>query len=129
MPLAMPVVWTDDHRLHDPGGEIWVGVRTPGTELPARVERIRDALEAEGASEVGAERQPDDAVHSVHDPALSEHLARAWGDWVEAGLPEDPGQDRVVPYLFRIRTSSPTAHPPRPRTSPPALRRSCATDR
>ena len=98
--LAMPVVWTDDHRLHDPGGEIWVGVRTPGTELPARVERIREALEAEGASEVSAERQHDDAVHSVHDPALTEHLARAWADWVEAGLPEDPGQDRVVPYLF-----------------------------
>ncbi len=100
MPLAMPVVWTDDHRLHDPGGEIWVGVRTPGTELPARVERIREALEAEGASLVTAQPQPDDAVHAVHDPVLTEHLARAWDDWEQAGLTVDPGQDRVVPYLF-----------------------------
>ena len=92
MPLAMPVVWTDDHRLHDPGGEIWVGVRTPGTELPARVERIRDALEAEGASEVGAERQPDDAVHSVHDPALSEHIARAWGTGWRPACPRIPAR-------------------------------------
>jgi acetoin utilization deacetylase AcuC-like enzyme len=96
----MPVVWTDDHRLHDPGGEIWVGVRTPGSELPARLERIRDALEAEGASFVAAEAQPDDALHSVHDLELTTHLARAWSDWEAAGLTEDPGQDRVVPYLF-----------------------------
>ena len=39
--LAMPVVWSDRHRLHDPGGEVWVGVHTPGTELPERAERIR----------------------------------------------------------------------------------------
>jgi acetoin utilization deacetylase AcuC-like enzyme len=96
----MPVVWTDDHRLHDPGGEIWVGVRTPGSELPARLERIREALEAEGASFVAAEAQPDDALHSVHDAELTTHLARAWSDWEAAGLTEDPGQDRVVPYLF-----------------------------
>ena len=31
MALAMPVVWSDRHRLHDPGGEVWVGVRIPGT--------------------------------------------------------------------------------------------------
>jgi acetoin utilization deacetylase AcuC-like enzyme len=98
--ISMPVVWSDDHRLHDPGGEIWVGVRTPGSELPARVERIRDALEAEGASFVAAEAQPDDALHSVHDAELTTHLARAWSDWEAAGLPKDPGQDRVVPYLF-----------------------------
>ena len=100
MPLAMPVVWTDDHRLHDPGGEIWVGVRTTGTEVPARVQMIREALEAEGASFVAPQPQPDNAVHAVHDPILTEHLARVWDDWEKAGLPRDPGADRVVPYLF-----------------------------
>jgi acetoin utilization deacetylase AcuC-like enzyme len=112
MALSMPVVWTDDHRLHDPGGEIWVGVRTPGTELPARAERIREALEAHGASFVAAEAQPDDALHSVHDQALTGHLARAWSDWEAAGLTEDPGQNRVVPYLF--------AHPDLISDRPPA---------
>ena len=48
--LALPVVWSDRHRLHEPGGEVWVGVRTPGTELPARAERIREALSGQGAS-------------------------------------------------------------------------------
>ena len=100
MGLALPVVWSDLHRLHEPGGEIWVGVRTPGTERPARAEAIRVELSAAGAPFVDAQRQPADALHAVHDPALSGYLACAWEDWEAAGLPDDPGQDRVVPYLF-----------------------------
>jgi acetoin utilization deacetylase AcuC-like enzyme len=96
----MPVVWSDRHRLHDPGGEVWVGVRTPGTELPERAERIRAALEGQGARMVNAQPQPDEALTRVHDPELADHLAGAWSAWEAAGLTEDPGQDRVVPYLF-----------------------------
>jgi acetoin utilization deacetylase AcuC-like enzyme len=96
----MPVVWSDRHRLHDPGGEVWVGVRTPGTEVPARADRIRDALAAAGARFVDAEEQPDDVLLAVHDSALTEYLATAWDEWEASGLTEDPGQDRVVPYLF-----------------------------
>jgi acetoin utilization deacetylase AcuC-like enzyme len=98
--LAMPVVWSDHHRSHDPGGEVWLGVRTPGTELPERAERIHAVLAAAGARFVDAEAHPDDAVLEVHDPALLDYLARAWEDWEAAGLTADPGQDRVVPYLF-----------------------------
>ena len=96
----MPVVWSDRHRLHDPGGEVWVGVRTPGTELPERADRIRAALEERGARMVEPADQPHDALTAVHDDALLDHLAGAWRAWDEAGLPVDPGQDRVVPYLF-----------------------------
>ena len=49
MGLGIPLVWSDQHRLHEPGGEVWVGVRTPGTEVPERAERIRAAVEAAGA--------------------------------------------------------------------------------
>ncbi len=96
----MPVVWSDRHRLHEPGGEVWVGIRTPGTELPARAERIRESLTEDGARFVAAAGQPDAAVLAVHDPSLVAYLASAWGDWTVAGLTEDPGQDRVVPYVF-----------------------------
>ena len=96
----MPAVWSESHRLHDPGGEIWVGVRTPGSELPERAERIRAALAVHGARFVDARTQPDDALTSVHDPRLMAHMSAAWSAWEEAGLPDDPGQDRVVPYLF-----------------------------
>jgi acetoin utilization deacetylase AcuC-like enzyme len=96
----MPVVWSDRHRLHDPRAEIFVGVRTPGTELPERAERIRAALAERGAGVVEAQTQPDDALTSVHSPELIEHLAGVWGEWDAAGLTDDPGQDQVVPYLF-----------------------------
>jgi acetoin utilization deacetylase AcuC-like enzyme len=100
MPLAMPVVWSDRHRLHDPGGEVWVGVRMPGTEVPERAERVKAALEADGARVVDAERHADDAILAVHHASLLAYLENAWSDWKAAGLTEDPGQDRVVPYVF-----------------------------
>ena len=127
MSLSTPVVWTDRHRLHEPGGEVCIGVRTPGTEVPERAERIRAALVEDGARVVEAEQHDDDAVLAIHDPALLAYLAGAWDEWQAAGLDSDPGQDRVVPYVF--------AHPgllsglrpaPRPR-SPPARANSPTT--
>jgi acetoin utilization deacetylase AcuC-like enzyme len=98
--LEIPVVWTDRHRGHEPAGEVWLGIRTPGTELPERAERIRAALAADGARFVDAAIHPDEAVLRVHDGELIAYLASAWEDWEAAGLTSDPGQDRVVPYLF-----------------------------
>jgi acetoin utilization deacetylase AcuC-like enzyme len=98
MPPAMPIVWDDRCLLHEPGGEIWVGVRTPGTELPERIQSIRQQLA--GARIVSAEVHTDDDVLAVHDQALLDYLSSAWDEWVRAGLPEDPGQDRVAPYVF-----------------------------
>ncbi len=100
MAVKMPVVWCDVHRMHDPGGEVWVGVRTPGTELPERADRIQQTLADAGASFVAAEKHPDDAITRIHDRALLDYLANAWNEWEAAGLQRDPGQDRVVPYLF-----------------------------
>ncbi len=42
----------------------------------------------------------DDPVLAVHDPALLDYLAEAYTGWVAAGFPDEPGQDRVVGYLF-----------------------------
>jgi acetoin utilization deacetylase AcuC-like enzyme len=100
--LNMPVVWSDDHRLHEPGGEIWVGVRTPGTELADRADGIRAALVDAGAQVVRAEPHDDSALLAVHSRELLDFLAGAWAAWEEAGLPVDPGQDRVVPYIFPV---------------------------
>jgi len=95
----MPVLWTEHHRQHEPG-EVWVGVRTAGTELPERAERIRAALADAGARLVEPSDHPREDMLTAHDASLVDHLATAWDEWEAAGLTEDPGQDRVVPYLF-----------------------------
>src|SRR5919202_941349 len=65
-----PIVWSDRHRPYEPGGEVWIGVRTPGTEVPRRAGAIPDALRASDAPFVDARPHPDDDVVAVHDPAL-----------------------------------------------------------
>ena len=97
---GVPFVASRLTRLHEPGGEIYVGLRTPGTELPARVERIEAALLAAGAERVEPEQVADAEALDLHDRALIEYLRGAWRNWQESGLDQDPGQDRVVPYLF-----------------------------
>jgi acetoin utilization deacetylase AcuC-like enzyme len=100
MTLAATLVWSPEVLRHVPGAEIWVGVRTPGTELPERAEVLRRAVLDAGALEAPATRAPDDLLDAVHDPALSRWLRQAWDLWVQAGFDQDPGQDRVVPYMF-----------------------------
>jgi acetoin utilization deacetylase AcuC-like enzyme len=113
--LRTPVVWTESHRLHEPGGEVWVGVHTPGTEVPERAERIRAELESAGARiHPGALADPAAELSAVHERALLDYLAAAWRDWEAAGLTQDPGQDRVVPYIFPLAELLPEQPPPIP---------------
>ena len=89
-------VWSDECLRHEPEAEVWVGTRTPATEVPARLLAIRDELLSVGANEVAAQAHDDSAVLAVHDPALVEFLRTAWDEWASAPLPSD----RVVPYVF-----------------------------
>jgi len=94
--MLPPFVWSDECLRHEPEAEVWVGVRTPATEVPARALAIREALVAAGADEVAAAAHDDSALLAVHDPALVEFLRTAWEEWSRASLPSD----RVVPYVF-----------------------------
>ena len=98
--LSIPVAWSDRCLLHEPGGEVWIGLPDPGNEVPARAAIIRDTLVGAGATLVPAAMHGDDALLDVHDVGLVDFLRTAWDDWEKAGYPVDPGQDRVVPYLF-----------------------------
>jgi acetoin utilization deacetylase AcuC-like enzyme len=113
MTARIPLVWSDAHRRHVPSAEIWLGVRTPAVELPARADAIRAELERAGHPVVPATAHPDAALEAVHDPALLGFLAGAWRAWEAAGLPDDPGQTEVIPYFF--------AHPGLLGTIEPAL--------
>ena len=100
MTLTIPVVIDDDCRRHEPLAEIWLGVRTPGTEVAERVDVISAALEVAGAEFFAAARHDEAILRQVHDAGLLEHLRTIWRDWDAAGLPVDAGADRVVPYVF-----------------------------
>ena len=95
-----PLVWSEDCLRHEPDAEIWVGVRTPGTEVAERARTIRSTLLGAGALLHPATSHDDEVLDSVHDRALIEHLSTVYGDWVDAGFLVDPGQNRVVPYVF-----------------------------
>ena len=94
--VAMPIVWDERCRLHEPGAEVFVGLATPGTEVPARA----DALLAALGDTVPAQPHDDEILLEVHDRELVAYLESAWESWNAAGIPDDPGQRRVVPYVF-----------------------------
>ena len=96
----IPVVWSPRCREHVPGAEIWLGVRTPGTEVPERVDVIVDALT--GAGHLLVDSAPHDESHlaAVHQQGLLDHLATVHEVWTRSGIGEGVEQDRVVPYVF-----------------------------
>jgi len=98
--LGIPVVWHEDCLKHEPGGEVWLGVRDEGTEVPDRARVILGTLQAAGAPVVAPGPHDPAALLAVHDAALVDHLGSVWADWEAAGYPADYGRDRVVPYVF-----------------------------
>jgi acetoin utilization deacetylase AcuC-like enzyme len=100
MAALPPVVWSPEVLRHEPRAEIWVGVRTPGTEVPDRARVLLAAVTAEGAEVVSARSYDDEVLGTVHDTALLHHLATVAADWAAGPYQELVGQDRVVPYVF-----------------------------
>ena len=47
--LGLPVVWDKDCLLHEPAGEVWLGLREDGTEVPERATVILKSLTSAGA--------------------------------------------------------------------------------
>ncbi|WP_062344536.1 hypothetical protein [Herbidospora yilanensis] len=86
-------VWSPSTLRHDPAAEIWIGLRTPGTEVAERVHRIREAVPL---TWIEADEVPWGVLTSVHSEGLLLHLRDVYEEWVAAGYP----QDRVVPYVF-----------------------------
>ena len=82
---GLPVVWHPDCLLHEPDGEVWLGVWDPATELPQRAELLRDAVTNAGGMLMPTGAHADGALTAVHDRALIEHLSEVWHEWEAAG--------------------------------------------
>src|SRR5580704_1892431 len=91
--LGMPVVWHEDCLLHQPAGEVWLGLREEGTEVPERATVILQTLTGAGARVVAPRGHDDAALLAVHDRALVEHLATIWTDWEAGEYPARYGRD------------------------------------
>src|SRR5438477_8725998 len=96
----MPVVWHSDCLLHEPDGEVWLGVWEAGTEVPKRATVLLEARISAGAEIVPANGHDESAILAVHDAALVEHLATVWDEWEAAGYVSEHDRRRVVPYIF-----------------------------
>jgi acetoin utilization deacetylase AcuC-like enzyme len=70
-----------------------------GSEVPARVAVIEQALRRAGHPFVEATHHSSAALESVHSRALVEHLSTVYDAWVDDDYLAY-GQDRVVPYFF-----------------------------
>jgi acetoin utilization deacetylase AcuC-like enzyme len=116
----MKVVYSPVQLRHDPSAEIWVGVRIPGTEVGRRVELIEQAAVLAGHKLVSPRPVTAAELEAVHDPGLIEFLRTAWAKWEQSDYPREPGQDRVVPYVFPLASLT-SGRPPRRPVSVAAL--------
>lgn len=96
----MRAVWTAEHRLHQPSGEVWIGVPIEGDETPPRGEVMREVIESLGVVLEPPSPHGSAPILAVHDPGMVGYLETAYEEWEAAGYLEDPGQDRVVAYVF-----------------------------
>jgi acetoin utilization deacetylase AcuC-like enzyme len=116
----MKVVYSPVQLRHDPSAEIWVGVRIPGTEVGRRVELIEQAAVLAGHKLVSPRPITATELEAVHDPGLIEFLRTAWAKWEQSDYPREPGQNRVVPYVFPLASLT-SGRPPRRPVSVAAL--------
>lgn len=99
--MSLIAVWSEGALAHDPEGEVWIGVPIEGDETAERALAMRRAIDTVGLEVVPAVEHPDEMITAIHDPGMLDYLATAYDEWVTAGYPVDPGQDRVVAYAFR----------------------------
>jgi acetoin utilization deacetylase AcuC-like enzyme len=82
----MKIVFSEDHRLHFPQGEIFGGELVTPFERPSRMEYILRELKARKMTDFAAPGALDfKTVQQVHDAGYLEFLENAWGMWMAAG--------------------------------------------
>lgn len=101
VPLPLTAVWSEGSFLHDPDGEVWIGLPLEGDETPPRAAAMKRAIDATSLEIVAPEEHPDSAITAVHDSGMLAYLKSAYEQWLDAGYTDDHGQDRVVAYAFR----------------------------
>lgn len=99
--MSLVAVWSEESVLHDPDGEVWIGLPIEGDETPPRGYAMKRAIDSIGLEATQPKRHADDAITAVHDPGMLSYLKTAHDDWLAAGYADQHGQNHVVAYAFR----------------------------
>ena len=82
----MKVVYSEDHRLHFPQGELYGGEFVTPFERPSRVEYILRELKRRKMDDLMAPGKLDmKSVRKVHEREFLDFLEYAWSEWRAAG--------------------------------------------
>jgi acetoin utilization deacetylase AcuC-like enzyme len=98
--MTFSAIWSEGSLLHDPDGEVWIGMPIDGDETPDRGWTMKAAVDRAGLEVAAPVEHPDSAITAVHDPGMLSYLRTAHEEWVSAGYPEEHGQDHVVAYAW-----------------------------
>jgi len=83
----MRTVFSEDHRLHFPQGELYGGELVTPFERPSRIEYVLRRLKDVGMPAPEAPGEVDMAlISAVHDAGYLNFLENAWDEWKAAGL-------------------------------------------
>jgi acetoin utilization deacetylase AcuC-like enzyme len=95
----MKIVYSEDHRLHFPQGELWGGELVTPFERPSRMEYILRRLKERGFSHfVPPDKLDMKAVKRIHDKGFLAFLESAWEEWTKAGF-----RGEIIPTGFPVR--------------------------
>lgn len=98
--MSLVAVWSEGYLAHDAKWLVWAGMRLDGDEEADRAMVLRTELDRAGVPLIPAKEHGRAPIEAVHQPGMLDYLETAYEGWVEAGYPDEPGADRVVPYAF-----------------------------
>ena len=83
----MKVIYSEEHRLHFPQGEVYGGELVTPFERPSRVEYVLRRLKEVGLTDIQPPKRLDmKSVRRLHDAGFLEFLETAWDEWKAAGF-------------------------------------------
>src|SRR5262245_36445005 len=95
----MRIVYSENHRMHFPKGEIYGGELVTPFERPSRMEYIVRRLKEAGMTDIAPPRELDRrALATIHDARYLEFLQNAWREWTANG-----NRGELIPTSFPVR--------------------------
>ena len=104
----MKIVFSEEHRLHFPQGEVYGGELVTPFERPSRVEYVLRRLKEVGLNDIRPPKRIEmKSVRRLHDAGFLKFLENAWDEWKAAGF-----KGEIIAISFPARRMQ-QSRPPR----------------